>query len=1161
MRFLSLGLDRYGRFTDRRIDFDPTARVVVVVGSNEAGKSTALAAATDVLFGIEERSRFNFLHDYKSMRLSATIVGGDGRPLTFSRLKRRQSALIDPGDDSPLPDDVLAPFLGAHDRHAFRAIYGLDQEALREGGAKLLAGGGDLADTLLAAAPGLSRVAALRDAMRASAADVFNPDRANAKHAFYMAVARFKEAEKARQDTELRRETVAGARAEAEAAAKAREDAIAAERMADAEARQAVFLREAARDLRLIALAETELETLGASGPLPVLEAAFPEAARRRLEAHERAHQAEAEAEGLALQARTARDAIAVDEAVLARADAVTALDEARAQVEDKLLSLPNRRREAEDARAALSRVAAGLGLDGADGVRRQLPGPPVLARAQKLVDQLREHGARWAGLEEEAATLDRRRREAEGAAQADHSPEDPAPLKLDLDALDGAETRADHAERLAQRLETSRESLKARLARLIQASGVDGAGWSLETLRHHPLPDAGRAETLLARLSRARDGAERCQEAVRELSEEMERLRARQLALEGPAGAPTGHAIAAAREARDGLWQTLRPIMLAQRPVRDGDGDTAFAFERAAATADRLADERQTESQRLAELARIALDLADRGARATAARTRAEEAEAMLAAVTAEWAALWQGSGLPATADSITLVRALETVRTGADDLLSQDAEARRAAEAARWDRTRAEALRATLGLPPLGDAPLRMADLRAAIAVRERAFQLWREHCRELERLDRDATAHATRRAALEGQRASLTSEAADLFPPLAIRPQAHADEARAALDLWQEATHLATELQIAERRIAGIEQDEGRFAAAVEALLAQLPSAPAENLFAAVRALRRRLDAARQAKTSAEAADARLAERAEASATARAALEQARRALAETMARAQVTEATALPQQLDRLEAAGRLMADMEAARLRLNERRGTRELAAIRAEIATRDDDALARHVTETETAREAAREARDAAIERATRALAAQEALNQQAGAADAAQAAQDAISNIGAAMERFTRGHVAARLLAVAVERYREAHQSPIVSRASSAFATLTDGRWSGIDIDYDCEPPRLAAMRDGRPHDVDALSEGTADQLFLAVRVAAIEEHARRATPLPFLADDLFMTFDEGRTEAGLRLLAELGAVTQVIVFTHHSHVATCAHRALGSAAAVVEL
>ncbi len=62
MRFHSLGLDRYGRFTDRVLEFDPRSRVTIVQGANEAGKTTALAAVTDALFGIELRSRFDFLH-------------------------------------------------------------------------------------------------------------------------------------------------------------------------------------------------------------------------------------------------------------------------------------------------------------------------------------------------------------------------------------------------------------------------------------------------------------------------------------------------------------------------------------------------------------------------------------------------------------------------------------------------------------------------------------------------------------------------------------------------------------------------------------------------------------------------------------------------------------------------------------------------------------------------------------------------------------------------------------------------------------------------------------------------------------------------------------------------------------------------------------------
>ena len=72
----------------------------------------------------------------------------------------------------------------------------------------------------------------------------------------------------------------------------------------------------------------------------------------------------------------------------------------------------------------------------------------------------------------------------------------------------------------------------------------------------------------------------------------------------------------------------------------------------------------------------------------------------------------------------------------------------------------------------------------------------------------------------------------------------------------------------------------------------------------------------------------------------------------------------------------------------------------------------------------------------------------------------------------------------------------------------------------------------------------MEGLSEATRDQLFLSLRVAAIERFCRENEPLPFIADDLFMTSDEERVLPLLHILAELGRTTQVIAFTHHRHV-----------------
>ncbi|BBF93989.1 hypothetical protein BLTE_26740 [Blastochloris tepida] len=1155
MRFSALGLDRYGCFTGRRLDFDPRARLTVIVGANEAGKSTALAAVADALFGIEERSRFSFLHDYKSMRLSAEVAGGDGRTLAFARLKRRAATLVDPASDAPLADDCLAPFLGAHDRRAFLEIYGLDQARLREGGRKLLAGGGDLADTLLAAAPGLGRIAALRDRLRDGAAQIFNPDRRNANAAFYRALDRRTKAQRLIRDTELRVEDARALREGADSAAKARAAAVAAEIEAALALSRAQTLVLAARELRTI---DGELAARTALGPLPEVPAGFVARARKALADLAPAQEAMARAGSEEAAAREALAAIAVDDAILALAEAVEALEDERAAVEKELKSLPNRRTEATEARAKLERIAKGLDLPDVDALRARMPGPPLFARAERLAGRLAAAATRTETLEGERAKLAQQRRKAEEARAGLGHVADPTPVRRRLDALDGAEERERALVTLDRKLAAGQAALTERTVRLgLAIAGPD----ALATLA---LPAPAAAEAALRGVRASQEALSRQNEILSQLSEQLALTEARHAALTAGRPAPTESVIAAARRSRDDLWAALRPVAMGERAASDTDRDAALRLEPAIAAADRLADERQTETQRLAELAQIELKIAETKAQIEATRQRAAEATAQAEASAAAWQALWAASGvtLPADETALAVLREAAAILTARDALGQEAAACEVQREAVRFERAEIDRLRLDLGLPALGAAPTRMADLREVVADLERRFGQARAQDHAFALLDRQAADIAERTDALSAEIAALSAEAADLFPHLAIRPGASHAEARAALDLWRETPALDEALGTAEHRIAGIERDEAAFAARVEELLQRAGETPAgEDMFAAARRLRARLDQARQARTKADAATDMLAKRQEAMAAATAGLARAQAAMAAIFAATNIDDAEVLGPLLDRLDQAAAIDARLAEARARLAGQCDGRSEDDVRAAIAGQDAEMLARAVAEAKAAHDLARAARDRAIEADTEARTAKEAMEQREGAAAAAQEAQDAVAEIAQAVERFTRDHVAARLLSAAMDRYRAQHQSPIVERASRLFGMLTCGRWNGIGIDYDQDPPHLATLRDGRLHAVDALSEGTADQLFLALRIAAIEEHARRAAPLPFIADDILVSFDEARTESGLQALAELGALTQVIVFTHHEHVATSAERVLADAASIIRL
>jgi len=157
--------------------------------------------------------------------------------------------------------------------------------------------------------------------------------------------------------------------------------------------------------------------------------------------------------------------------------------------------------------------------------------------------------------------------------------------------------------------------------------------------------------------------------------------------------------------------------------------------------------------------------------------------------------------------------------------------------------------------------------------------------------------------------------------------------------------------------------------------------------------------------------------------------------------------------------------------------------------------------------------------------------------------------------------ERWMLRAAAARLASLAIERHRGMVQDPLVTRASALFALATGGAFAGLAVDYgnDDQPVLVAARAGGERVAVAGLSEGTRDQLFLALRLALLERRGGEA--LPFIGDDLLTSFDETRTAASLNLLAAAGGARQIIIFTHHRHVAELAEAVEGHIVDVVRL
>ena len=107
--------------------------------------------------------------------------------------------------------------------------------------------------------------------------------------------------------------------------------------------------------------------------------------------------------------------------------------------------------------------------------------------------------------------------------------------------------------------------------------------------------------------------------------------------------------------------------------------------------------------------------------------------------------------------------------------------------------------------------------------------------------------------------------------------------------------------------------------------------------------------------------------------------------------------------------------------------------------------------------------------------------------------------------------------------------------------RAAEIFSELTGQRYSGVVLDrafhISAEP-----TGDGIYRDAALLSAGTADQLYLAARLAICDLVLPPDQAAPIILDDALANFDDDRCAAALRWLKEAGKRRQILLFTCHS-------------------
>ncbi len=124
--------------------------------------------------------------------------------------------------------------------------------------------------------------------------------------------------------------------------------------------------------------------------------------------------------------------------------------------------------------------------------------------------------------------------------------------------------------------------------------------------------------------------------------------------------------------------------------------------------------------------------------------------------------------------------------------------------------------------------------------------------------------------------------------------------------------------------------------------------------------------------------------------------------------------------------------------------------------------------------------------------------------------------------------------------------QYERERQPAVMQEASKLFRQITDGQWQGLNASLENGGIRVLPPAPGEPVGPEILSRGTQEQVYLALRLAYIKNHANLAEPLPIVMDDILVNFDPERAQRTANTLARFAASgegQQILYFTCHPH------------------
>ncbi len=1160
MKIERIDLKAYGHFTNQSLVFNDAENFHIICGPNEAGKTTLWRAINGALFGIPERTQDVFLHDTKKLRVGLSLTSESGERLSVMRRKGRVNTLLkyDPQTGQELaenvPEDALHALLGGLSQELFLAMYSLDHDALVRGGEALAQGKGDAGESLFEAGAGLTSIRNLRTKLEREAETLFKPRATTSL--IYRAMSAYGEARKQAKEASIRPAEWSSAKLAMETARNEYEGAQERQARLQKEVRRLDRLAAILPDVAALEHAQHRLVELA---DVPILP---PSAATERVAAVTRKNEAidaEQDATQRLESRRTELASMQLNESLLADAEAIEAIHHATNAYREALTQLAKAESGIEDAQskydALLNQIA---GDEKPEMLLQWLPDPTRMAKIRALIAAgatfKATHQACRRALAEKKLENEQLDAEIKSLGEDDISRDLQAYLDSIADVGD-PEIRAKQLQYEATLLETK-----------LNAEALALKMTSVEDIAKSTVPLDAEALSFKTEDEESRRRARSIRELIENIEDDLAALQAEIKGLEVRGDIPTKDVVAGEREKRDALWLGIRQyFMPIQGEPVPASPPSAEGYEHAVISADNAADGLFSDAERATRYAEAKVREYQMQRALELQKGRAESVKSDQEQLNLRWADLLKKHRLPslniAEADQWILKR--EAFLNSFASVQSKRQEADQANLLAQDIRARVAEICKSMGLQESSPAEKLTEVLSRGRAIAKQYAERATE--RQLKTTQRSAAATALKHAEVEesdsrSQLDAWLAQWAEAMSMIHLGKDVSEEEATARLEQFADFKNVNDSLDQFKSllRDAKLRIDDYQSSLVTVWQRIYKHELPQDGRGHDVLAseLYREMSATRAQQEKKNTLTEQMADNQIAVQRA----QQAAQAASETIERLMRQAGCNSIESLELIEGKSAQRSGLEAEVRDIEARlvkSSSLPLAEALKQAKGQDPDAISialdQHLQNIDQSTAQVQELHESY-------LSARQGFEKMDGSALAAEAQQRTaqhaaqIADLGA---DYAASRIASAVLDQVIDAHQKRSQRPLVERTSKRFAVITGGRYSGVVIDFDEDRQILKAARaDGERLSMEQLSTGRRDQLFLALRLAAIEGHLENGEPLPVIVDDILIQFDDEAAAATFKLLADLSQRTQVLFLTHHEHLLDVVQNSIGSAA-----